>query len=661
MGRMLKFVAYFIAAAVTLLVIGVITVMLLFDPNDYREEIELAVEKKTGRELVIEGELSLTVFPWLAIELGRTQLGNGVGFGDEPFVSFDSARLGVRLLPALLDRNMEVAKASLDGLQVNLAINAQGRSNWQDFIDASEAMAAMPEAEESTSDTADAAINIAGIEISNSAISYVDAQAGSNVKLTDLNITMGNISGGDGTIHLDGFSIEALLEGVAETPTTFGLKTASIDLNTDSESIALETVELALLGLDISAEVEPFSYAGDITPVAVIKVDAFSLRNLMQRLDIEAPETTDPTALGKVSIDATAKVSSKAIALTDLTLVLDDTTFKGELSIPQGNADIYRLDLKADAIDLDRYMAPVAEGAGGGESTEVPVEIPVEMIRLINARGNLTLDSVHLSGLQFEDVTLGLVTDDGVLRLHPFSATLFEGRYQGDIQIDASADTPVISANERIEGVQLGALAMAMFEQDNITGTINGTFKLSGRGADLGAIQRDLGGSISLELIDGAYEGTDVWHELRKARAALRQEEAPEPNLPARTQFSEVSASGPVINGIFENDNLLVELPFMQLTGEGSVNLVEATVDYRMSARVFDKPEFIGDDVTADELKDFTKTVIPMRVTGPLTAPSIKPDVQKLLQDRVKKEIEEKLMDEIGDKLGDKLKDLLKL
>ena len=527
MGRMLKSIVFFIAAAVTLLVIAVITVMLLFDPNDYREDIELAVEKKTGRELVIEGELRLTVFPWLGIEIGKTQLGNGVGFADEPFVGFDSARLSVRLLPALLDRDMQVATAKLDGLQLNLAINSQGRSNWQDFIDASEAMEAMPQAEESSSDTADAALNIAGIEISNSMISYVDAQSGSNVKLTDLTIEMGNISGGDGTIQMDGFSIEALLEGVAETPTTFGLQTASVDLNTESESIAVDSVELAMLGLDISAEVEPFSYVGDIAPVATIQVAPFSLRNLMQRLDIEAPETTDPTALGKVSIDATAKVSPAAIALTDLTLVLDDTTLKGELSMPQGNADTYRLDLSADAIDLDRYMAPVAEGTDSSDSAEVPVEIPTEMIRLINARGNLTFDSVHLSGLQFEDVTLGLVTDDGVLRLHPFSATLFEGQYQGDIQIDASADTPVISANERIEGVQLGALAMAMFEQDNISGTINGTFKLSGRGADLGAIQRDLGGNISLELIDGAYEGTDVWHELRKARAVLRQEEAP--------------------------------------------------------------------------------------------------------------------------------------
>jgi len=658
MGRMIKFVAYFIAAAAALLVVAIITVMVLFDVNDYREEIEIVVEKQTGREFFIDGEIGMAVFPWLAIEIPATRLGNGAGFGDEPFVSFDEANLSVRLMPLLMRREVQITTAELVGLNLNLAINNDGRSNWQDFIDASEAMDAI-EAEDLSGVGADVSyrdLNIAGIEILDSAISYVDAQAGSNIQLRDLNIVLGGISGDADTIHLDGFSIDALLEGVAETPTAFGLETASLELNTASKSVALATVELALLGLDISAEVEPLSYAGDITPVAVIQVDAFSLRNLMQRLDVEAPETTDPTALGKVSIDATAKVSSTAIALTDLTMVLDDTTFNGELSIPQGSEDIYRIDLSADAIDLDRYMAPVAEGSADSDSADVPVEIPAEMIRLINARGNLTLDSAHLSGMQFEDVVLGLTTDDGVLRLHPFSATLFDGQYQGDIQIDASGNTPVISANERIEGVQLGALAMAMFDQDNISGTINGTFKLSGKGADLGAIQRDLGGSIALELIDGAYEGTDVWYELRKARAALRQEPPPEPTLPARTQFSNVSASGPVIEGVFRNDNLVVELPFMLITGKGAVNLPEATVDYRMSARVLEKPEFIGDDVTADELKDFTKTVIPMRVTGPLAAPSIKPDVQKLLQDRVKKEVEEKLKDKLGDALGDLLK-----
>ena len=649
MGRMLKFIAYFIAAAAGLMVVAIITVIVLFDVNDHREEIELVVQKTTGREFVIEGEIGMAVFPWLAIEIPQTRLGNGDGFGDEPFASFEEANLSVRLMPLLLGNEVQVTTAELIGLHLNLAVNSDGRSNWQDFLDASEAKKSRPQNERAEGRPVTGGFDISGVDVVNSTISYVDAQAGSNVQLSELNIAMGSITTSDGTIHLDGFSIEALLEGVAEMPTTFGLETSSVDVNTESETIALDDVELALLGLDISATVEPISYAGDITPVAAISVDSFSLRSLMERMDIEVPETTDPTALGKVSIDAAASVGSTEIALTDLTLILDDTTFNGRLSIPQGDNDTYRLDLKADAIDMDRYMAPVTEQAAANPSEDVPVEIPSELIRLINARGSLTVDTAHLSGMQFDDVELGLATNNGNLRLHPISATLFDGKYNGDVRIDASADTPVLSVNERIEGVQLGALAKAMFDQENITGTINGSFELRGRGADLAAIQRDLDGNIALELIDGAWEGTDVWYELRRARAAFRQEPAPEATLPARTRFSEVSASGPVNNGVFTNDDLIAQLPFMKITGNGSANFVEATVDYQMSAQVFDKPEFFGDDVSADEIKDFTRTVIPLRISGSLDSPTIAPDFEKLLKDELKKEVENKIKDKLGD------------
>lgn len=649
MGRILKPVLFFIAAVVAILVMAGVAVMLLFDPNDYKEDIELVVRESTGRELVIEGDLSVSIFPWLAIEAGRTTLSNGDGYSDEAFASIDSAKLSIRLMPMLLRRDVEIATASVDALDLNLEINRNGRSNWQDFIDASEAAEQMAAAEEESAKAEVGGLDIAGFSVSNSQISYNDAQSGGEFELNELNISTGSVTSNDGAIHLDGFSIEALLEGVAEMPTTFGLESGSVDVDTDAETIALDEVELALLGLDISAVVEPFSYAGDITPVAAISVDAFSLRSLMQRMAIEAPETTDPTALGKVIIDATARVGSTEIALTDLTLVLDETTFKGRLSIPQGNNDTYSLDLKADTIDLDRYMAPATEGAAASSSDDVPVEIPSELIRLINARGSLTVDSAQLSGMQFDAVTLGLANNNGNLRLHPISASLFDGKYNGDVRIDASGNTPVMSVNERIEGVQLGALAKAMFEQDNITGTINGSFKLSGRGNDLAAIQRDLDGNITMELLDGAFEGTDVWYELRRARAAFRQEPAPEPSLPARTQFSEVSASGPVSNGVFTNDDLLAELPFMKITGNGTVNFVEGTVDYRMSARVFDRPEFYSDDVSADEIKDFTRTVIPMRITGPLAAPKIAPDFEKLLKDELKKEVEDKIKDKLGD------------
>jgi AsmA protein len=112
-----------------------------------------------------------------------------------------------------------------------------------------------------------------------------------------------------------------------------------------------------------------------------------------------------------------------------------------------------------------------------------------------------------------------------------------------------------------------------------------------------------------------------------------------------------VSASGPVTDGVFSNNNLLAELPFMRVTGDGSVNFVKATVDYRMSASVLEKPELMGAGVDEKELKEFTKAVIPMRISGSLAAPKIAPDLDKLLKDKAKKEVEEKLKDKLGDLL----------
>jgi AsmA protein len=115
MGRTLKIIAILVGALVALLIAAAIVFALVFDPNDYKDKISAGVKEATGRDLVIEGELELSLFPWLAIEIGRTELGNAPGFDDTPFASFDSARLSVQVLPVLLRREIVVGggKSSL--------------------------------------------------------------------------------------------------------------------------------------------------------------------------------------------------------------------------------------------------------------------------------------------------------------------------------------------------------------------------------------------------------------------------------------------------------------------------------------------------------------------------------------------------------------------
>ena len=638
MGGPLKKVLFLIVGIAAVAVIAAVLFVLLFDPNDFREEIAAKVKQSTGRDLVIEGDIELTLFPWLAINVGKTTLGNSAGFGDEPFASFEEARLSVSIIPMLVDRKVAVGTAVLDSLELNLQIASNGRSNWQDFIDASEAQ---PEVVDS-GDAADAgSIDIASIGITNASISYNDAQLGESYRLTDFNLSSGIVERG-APIALSGdFNFELQ---PADLAGDFAIETV-MTLDGDAGTVAFSEVEISTLGVDISAEVEPFSYVDDAVPTATIAVDAFSLKSLMQALDIEAPITADPDALGKVIVDATASMRPEAIVLSNLALVIDDTTFDGELSLASDAAGTISFDLAGDAMNLDRYMAPAEEGADAGDEA-IPVEIPADLIRSLNVRGNLTLEEATLSGLEFTAVTVGLNVAGGNLRMHPISADFFDGKYQGDIRINASSGTPVLSVNENISDVNLGSLAVAMFDRENITGAINGSFQLSGEGEDLAAIQRSLNGNISMELIDGTWEGTDVWYELRRARALYKQEEAPEPELPARTRFSTVRATGPVTNGVFRNEDLLAELPFMQLTGKGDVDFAAAEVDYRMTARILERPEFV-DGATEEELEEFTEAVIPLRITGSLAEPSIKPDIEEALKEEVKEKAKEKLLEKL--------------
>ena len=640
MGRLVKFFLYFITAIVAIFLVAAISLFLLFDANDFRDDFATAVKAETGRELTIAGGIELSLFPWVAIDIGETHLGNAAGFSDEPFVSFNQARLSVRIMPLLLRREVSIGTVLLDGLDLNLEIAGNGRSNWQDLIDGSEAKESAPQ-ESEVGEIGASALDIASISIRNASARYTDNQIGESYRLTNLNLSSGRVAKGEPLPLSTAFNFEMQPANVSG-----GFEMEAVaSAGPTSGTIGFSDVEISVFGINISANVEPFSFVDDAIPTALIQVDEFSLKELMAQMNIEPPLTADPDAMGKVLINATVQFRPEAIALKELDLVLDDTRFTGDLALASDAAGTISVNLSGDSINLDRYMAP-AEEAGTATEGEAPVEVPADLIRSLNLRGNFKVAEAVLGGMRFENAELGLKAANGKLRMYPISAQFFDGTYSGDVSVDASGKTTVLSVNEKVRDVNVGALALAMFEEESVTGSINGTFELSGRGNDLGAIQSSLQGQMSFELLDGAWEGTDVWYELRRARALLKKEEAPEPSLPARTPFSSVTASGPVTDGVFRNDNLLAELPFMRLTGKGSVDFPAATINYNMTVRVFKRPELVQ-GATAEELEEFTETVIPLKITGPLASPSIKPDIQKMLKKEAEKEVKKRLMDKL--------------
>jgi AsmA protein len=663
MNRLIRALLIIVASVVCILVFASVTLYLFFDPNDYRDEIAAGVKEATGRDLTIEGDLSLSIFPWLAIEVGRTELGNAEGFGDEPFMRFDEASLSVRMLP------LEVA--------------ADGSTNWEDLSSTEETA----ESEIPETGSEPTKFDFGSIQVGDADISYTDRQTGVAYSITNLVVNSdgigadqpfdldaefdftaapGDLAGhvavrgttmmteGATTVSIEGLNVAGEIRGLITQAAEFNFDSREMTIDTVAERMSPGEMDLSVLGVSISANVEPFSYAGSPQPKAELRVAEFSLKELMRALDIEPPATADASALGRVSFSANAAVSSDSIALDSMTLELDDSTMVGGLSLPTSENGEIRFDLNVDAINLDAYMAPADAAAASPENESADdIEIPVDMIRDLKANGSFKIDRALLAGMEFTNLELVLQSSGGKLRLNPLAADFYDGAYKGDVRIDASRDIPTISVNERLAGVNLASLAKAIFDQDNISGTFNGSFALRGTGRNLAAIRQDLDGNMSLELVDGAWEGTDVWHQLRAARAMFRQEPAPPPNLPARTEFTSVSATGTVTDGIFKNDDLLIQLPFLEMTGSGIVDLPAAQVNYSVEARIFDKPELMS-DISAAELADFTKTVVPVKITGPLDSLSVRPDIEAVFRQQVEGALEEQT-EELKNRLLDRL------
>ena len=126
-----------------------------------------------------------------------------------------------------------------------------------------------------------------------------------------------------------------------------------------------------------------------------------------------------------------------------------------------------------------------------------------------------------------------------------------------------------------------------------------------------------------------------------------------------QTDFSELSGSAKITNGVINNQDLLAKSPFLRVNGAGTVNLPKETLNYTVETRIVSTAKGQG----GEDLKDLEGLNIPVKLTGSYLAPKYSVDWGKVLVSSQKAKVEEKveekkqeLQDKIKDKLGDKLK-----
>jgi AsmA protein len=651
--RPLKIAGIVLAVLVGLALLGVVAVLMLVNPNDYRSDIERAVLERTGRPLHIGGKLDLKIFPWLAISLNDVQLGNPAGYGQGAFVTVKQASVGVKLLP-ILRKQLQVSRVRVDGLTANLVSRSDSDNNWKDLSESKSTA-------KSEAGGAATSASIAGVEITNSTLVYTDEAKHTSTRIDHLRMHSGALGSGE-KVSLSDFDLDGDLSGSepGARPIPFSVTSPTVVLNTSDGTLSPTKLQLKFGDVVVLVAASGKDVLSNRVVTGTLQVPSLSPRKVIESFGSPAPVTRDPKALGTLELKTDFVLTQKALRLSAFQLTLDDTHLSGTAAIDDLDSMAVSYDLKVDAINFDRYLSPASRDAvkkPAAKGSAPPAPLPLETLRKLNARGTLQVGSVTLGGLPLTGVILPLTANAGRVHLGPVQARFFGGAYNGDAVLDARSAQAQLSANEHVKGIDMGALAKAALDTTRISGHGDANAVMTGVGNTDADILRSLSGKIDFNVREGALNGVDLWYELRRARALVQAEAAPARTGPERTLFNTLSGSGNLDKGVLRTDDLSIETDYLRVHGKGTLDLGTQAVDYNLVATLYKLPP----EGAGSELADLKAADIPFTVRGSLDNLTVRPDLKELAKARVRQEVNKKLEEKSGElqkKLGEKLKDL---
>jgi len=225
----------------------------------------------------------------------------------------------------------------------------------------------------------------------------------------------------------------------------------------------------------------------------------------------------------------------------------------------------------------------------------------------------LQVEHLFLHGLDLTHLHATVAGRHGVFNLDPFRFELAGGQVSEKASLNVARYPARWIESVKIRGVQVKPVLKALADTDMLSGIMQMDTKLKGSGLLPETAMRRLNGTGNVLLRDGMIKGFDIAGTLRNV-TTFGQRRGPE-----KTDFSQLSGSFKVKNGVASNDDLFMASPLFRLTGYGQVNLVARNMDYHVKPRLVGSLAGQGDTAAARK-----GLVIPLRITGPLDAPRVK-------------------------------------
>jgi len=707
-----------------------------FDPNDYKDEIRQLARDKAHLELTLKGDIGWSLFPWLGLELHDASVAT-LTAPTKPFADLQMLGLSVRVLP-LLRREIQMSDVRVEGLNLTLNRDENGHGNWEDIgrpapitpeaatenaaVDPVKPQPATPE-----KPSQPLKLDIDSLTINNARIDYSDAKSGRQFTAESIQLSTGAVHEATNIpIKFTSFFstnqpvMRAKTELVGQLRFDRALKRYQFeDMRLSGEvsgdPLDSKTVTYAAQGqllVDMAANVADWNglkfsanqlralgelHVRDLdkTPQLSggLSIAQFNLRDFLEGIGQTLPDMADGS-LNKVELVGRLTGNPTSLAVEDLNMKVDDSSFSGRIAVDDFAKQAVRVQLKADTFDADRYRpakSEAAKSAGAARKSEVtgtenqafatvggttplpnsPTQLawsnerllPLERLRKLDVQADLSFGQLTVDKLSIQNAVLKTQGVGGQITLESLRGNINNGNFEVKGTLDARPDVPLVSVQTRVNKIPVERLVRGQ-DPSPVRGLLTSHSEMTSKGNSEKALIDGLNGTASFMLNNGVLVNANLEQQVCQGIAKLNRKTLSGEPRGKDTPFQQLNGNLVVRNGVANNPDLKVQIPGLTVNGNGDIDLRVLGMDYRIGIIVEgDKSDM--PDPACQVNEHFANIEFPVRCRGPLElgAKACRVDNEGLGQVAAKlagDKIEEKLGDKINPQLKDALKGLFK-
>lgn len=558
MGRLLKILAGIFAALAVLVVFAIFILTRVIDPNDFKPRIADLAQQQANLVLHIPGQIEWRFWPTLGLSMGRTEA--RIAGEEELFAAFDSARVGVAIIP-LLRQRVTADEVRIQGLYLDLVDGADG-ANWEKVGSSSGQVQKSHAAEDSGAQQSlprNQALDISLLRVAleQGRIRYRNRDDGTDILVEHLDVvaeypdadapfplsvrlryqdqrdirvdlvlsSIVSLNLPQQHYTLDPMQMDLTLGGLTPDPVEVSIS-QRLTADFSQGLVSFQELVASAAGLQLSGDVE---VSGLNAPQGIqftghLSSRAFSLPDTLQTLGQPAIETRNPNALRHIVIDARLAGPANSLMLDPLNVTLDRSNMSGKAGIKDLNQSDIFFSMIMDALRLDDYLPPPTDEKStpdtpgtSGTAAKAPLSdqplLPLAALRALQIDGALTIAHLQTDELSLQDLTSRLSAEKGVIETSLLGRTL-DGQLQAEGALDVRTEVPQITLTTNIDNIEIAPLARLVLGEDLFFGSSTLNMQLKTAGNSEKTLMENIDSDVDLGLTDGSVRGVNLHNTL---------------------------------------------------------------------------------------------------------------------------------------------------